>query len=208
MAVIIGSIAVLVLAGAFMLGQRVGGPSSGPDQLAHSDAAELGDPDSVDLLLGPTEREERRAPRPTISSPQPAEAAPSRRAQQPAETATPSTPTPAREQEAAPQRIPSRQAGLTYLVLQEFPASARDEADRAQAFLAEHGMATTIERMANRRWQIVTLEGGDRTPEGRARLERLAEQAKEIGRAYARTGGRYRFHDPYWRTFSGGTTAP
>jgi hypothetical protein len=92
---------------------------------------------------------------------------------------------------------------MTYLVLQVFAANARNEAEEAQAFLKQHGLPTILEPMRQGKWRITTAEGANaRTAEGTARLNELALTARQIGDAYARAGGRYRFHKPYPWTYS------
>ncbi|GAG28547.1 unnamed protein product, partial [marine sediment metagenome] len=59
-------------------------------------------------------------------------------------------------------------------------------------------LTTTLEQMAGGVWRLITTQGADaNTPQGADRLNALALQAKGIGDAYLRSGGRYRFHKPY-----------
>jgi hypothetical protein len=182
MAVFVGGVLILLLAGAFLLGQHTAGPAN-PEatQQATSKSQET---QSVLGVLGLQQGADQIQKQPAADQPVAARRPPAR--QVPAQQPPPD----------------QRQPGRTYLVLQVFSSEARTAAEHARAFLSEHGLPTTLERMDTGQWSLVTAEGADaQTQEGARRLRELALQAKSIGDEYLKSGGRYRFHMPYQWTY-------
>lgn len=186
MAVVTAGVFVILLAGAFLLGRHTAGPPAAPEadqsQQAQAPPQDTSHP-VMDLFVPPRTAAERQQ-KPTTPPTAPRES-------------TPKTP---RIEPRAPRPVqaPARQPGLTYLILQVFPSNAQATAEHAQAFLAQHGLATSLERMHSGQWRLVTRDGADaKTAEGAAKLNAWALQAKRIGDAYLKSGGRYRFHKPY-----------
>lgn len=174
MAVVGGGVLVLLLAGAFLLGQH----TAGPPAATQPEASKNRETQSVLNVLGLEQGADQTQKQPAADRP------------------------PARQAPAQQPTAAQRQPGMTYLVLQIFPSGARATAEHAQAFLAEHGLPTTLERMDTGQWSLVTAEGADaRTPQGARRLNELVLQAKSIGDEYLKSGGRYRFHMPYQWTY-------
>ena len=93
----------------------------------------------------------------------------------------------------------------TYIVAQEFPAGAGDDARRAQAFLARQGVATEVVRYASGALQVITAEGFDR---GDATQRQMADKwlakVRAVGAEYFKTGGRYKL-EGYFKTLRGDT---
>ncbi len=93
----------------------------------------------------------------------------------------------------------------TYIVAQEFPAGAGDDARRAQAFLARRGVATEVVRYASGALQLITAEGFDR---GDATQRQMADKwlakVHAVGTEYFKTGGRYKL-EGYFKTLRSDT---
>lgn len=81
--------------------------------------------------------------------------------------------------------------GLNYVWIETF--ITHDDAIRAREYL----VANDIDSMAiekSGKWRLYTLQGFDyRIPEEKAECEDLVSRIKQIGQAYLKAGGRYRF---------------
>lgn len=83
--------------------------------------------------------------------------------------------------------------GFTYIVAQEFPGSARADAEAAQSYLEQHGVATAIAVQPGGRLLLTTLQGYNRKdPVQRKLSDQLGEKVRAIGAQYYASGGRYK----------------
>ncbi|MHC4696162.1 MAG: hypothetical protein ACYTFA_05405 [Planctomycetota bacterium] len=93
----------------------------------------------------------------------------------------------------------------TYIVAQEFAADRTEDAQRAQAFLAEHRIPTALVRLPNGAIQLITMQGyNQRDPTQKQLAERLLEKEHGIGSKYFAAGGGYRLKG-YFRTLKSDT---
>jgi hypothetical protein len=93
--------------------------------------------------------------------------------------------------------------GFTYVVVQEFPNGAREDALAAQAYLADHGVDTVVASLPAGRCQLMTTQGFDRKePAQRKRSDQFLEKIRAIGAQYYASGGRYKL-EGYLKTHKG-----
>ncbi len=93
----------------------------------------------------------------------------------------------------------------TYIVAQEFPTGSQDDARRARAFLARHGVATEVVRYASGALQLITTEGFDRgDPTQRQMADKWLAKVHAVGADYFETGGRYKL-EGYFKTLTSDT---
>ncbi len=93
----------------------------------------------------------------------------------------------------------------TYIVAQEFPTGNEDDARRARAFLARHGVATEVIRYASGALQLITTEGFDRgDPTQRQMADKWLAKVHTVGADYFETGGRYKL-EGYFKTLTSDT---
>jgi hypothetical protein len=93
--------------------------------------------------------------------------------------------------------------GKTYLVIQTFKRAARDDALRAQEFLAQKGVKTFLQS-SSAGYRLIGLESFDYgDPADRARLEEFRQSVCRLGQVYASSKyrGGYDFQDCYPATF-------
>jgi hypothetical protein len=91
------------------------------------------------------------------------------------------------------------QPGKTYLVIQTFKRAARDDAVRAQAFLAQKGVKTFLQSVAAG-YSLIGVESFDYgNPDDRARLEEFRQSICRLGQLYASSKyrGGYDFQQCY-----------
>lgn len=101
------------------------------------------------------------------------------------------------EAEAAmPLRVTAREQGvrlegLNYIWVDRF--TTPEAAEAARQYLASHGIECTAEASQNQ-WILITVEGFDyRIPQERQACDTLADTIRDLGQAYLKAGGRYRF---------------
>ncbi len=81
--------------------------------------------------------------------------------------------------------------GLNYIWVER--CDSRSDALAVQQHLADLGVATTVSPQRDE-WVLISNQGFDyRLPEERSASQRLQERIKAIGKAYLKSGGRYRF---------------
>jgi len=82
--------------------------------------------------------------------------------------------------------------GLTYVVVQNFAGSARDDAVRAQVFLQQLGIETSVEASGGR-YLLVATEGFNwDDPADRDRFHRYHRRIQAAGQTYYKGGGQYK----------------
>ncbi len=83
--------------------------------------------------------------------------------------------------------------GYTYIVVQSFRGDARDDAVRAQEYLAQHGVDTEIFGSVSRGFRLITTKGFNRKEAtGKKQSDRFVRKLRGIGSAYFEAGGRYK----------------
>ncbi len=84
--------------------------------------------------------------------------------------------------------------GYTYVAVQGFHRTARNDALRAQAYLAEHGIDTALVEMpGDWQWELICRRGFNRDdPAGARAFEQFHKRLRQIGMAYWNSGGGYR----------------
>lgn len=99
------------------------------------------------------------------------------------------TAAPARPGNAQPAWID----GFTYIVAQEFPGTARADAEAAQSYLEQHGVSAAIVTQPGGRLQLTTVQGYNRKDPAQRKLsDQLGEKVRAIGAQYYASGGRYK----------------
>jgi len=103
----------------------------------------------------------------------------------------------ARAQHDELSALPGRQVGWNYIWIETF--NTQEEALNAQSFIKNNSVESTIHHLVqSQRWGLFSTEGFNfKIPEDRDKCEQLQEKIKVIGQAYAKSGGRYRFHQCY-----------
>lgn len=98
------------------------------------------------------------------------------------------------------------QGGHTYLVIQHFRKSRREDALRALKYLLEHGIKAVVLEGAD--YQLLAADSfllNQKDPgaaaAAKSRLAELKRKVKELGKEYAREGGGYAFEQAYERTY-------
>lgn len=109
---------------------------------------------------------------------------------------------------AAPSRsgnAPAWTRGLTYILAQEFAGQNVEAADRAQAFLAEHGIASTVVRSRGGAVHLMVTQGFDtKDPKQKESGEQLLQKLRAVGAKYYASGGGYKL-EGYFKTLKGDT---
>jgi len=85
--------------------------------------------------------------------------------------------------------------GQTYIVVQEFLDTDLDQAHRAQQFLAQNGVATTLFTASGQskyRYRLVTQKGFNTDDPVQKKLcNRFHEKIRKLGKRFVEAGGRY-----------------
>jgi hypothetical protein len=90
--------------------------------------------------------------------------------------------------------------GHTYIIVQEFRTDHVADADRAQAYLAEHGVETERIALASGSVQLVTTQGYNRSDPTQSTLaDQLLKKVKSVGKSYFADRGGYRL-EGYFKT--------
>ena len=90
--------------------------------------------------------------------------------------------------------------GFTYIVAQEFGRDYKLHADRAQLFLADHGVDTAKIVLPSGSVQLITIQGFNRSDEThRMMADQLLDKIHKIGTQYFSSGGGYRLQG-YFKT--------
>ena len=90
--------------------------------------------------------------------------------------------------------------GHTYITVQGFAAGSGDDAERVQAFLAEHGVDTAIILLKDGWRCVLTTQGYNHDDPAQKRLnEVLNRRVRSLGLVYREAGGRYNWNDTYFR---------
>jgi len=179
--------AIVVLLGvAYGLGHGSGKEAGKADARKATAGAEGGSLDEMDRVRqGPTQPNVTQGLGPSPLVPEETPVAPTK-------VAPPSTTLTSRDDAA--RRTPSGgwTAGLTYIVVQNFAGSARDDALRAQAYLRQLGIETSVE-FSGHRYLLVAPEGFNwDDPADRERYDRHLRRIQAAGREYYKGGGQYR----------------
>ncbi len=91
----------------------------------------------------------------------------------------------------------------TYIVAQEFAPGRTEDAQRAQTYLAEHGIATALVKLSGGAIQLITTQGYNRQdPTQKQLADKLLEKEHSVGGRYFADGGQYRLKG-YFRTLKG-----
>lgn len=89
---------------------------------------------------------------------------------------------------------------FTYIVTQEFSADRREDALRAQEFLAARGFPTEIIKLNNGALQLITLEGyNHKDPAQKKKADAILKKERAAGAEYFATGGGYKL-EGYYKT--------
>ncbi|MCB9850940.1 MAG: hypothetical protein H6817_09590 [Phycisphaerales bacterium] len=92
--------------------------------------------------------------------------------------------------------------GHTYLVVQSFLGSARDDAVAAQEYLARHNVESEIFGGSDRGFRLIATSGFNRKdPTQRKLSDQFRSKVQSIGEAYSKTGGRYKL-EGYFATLT------
>lgn len=95
--------------------------------------------------------------------------------------------------ESEPGRTVDWQKGMTYIVVQNFGDNARQDAVAAQEHLGERDVDTEIVGGAGRGYRLIATRAFDWSKEKERRAAKEFERKiHRIGRAYYKSGGRYR----------------
>jgi len=90
--------------------------------------------------------------------------------------------------------------GHTYITVQGFAAGSGDDAEQAQAFLAEHGVDTAIIPLTGGLRLLVTTQGYNHNDPAQRHLnDELNLLVRSLGLVYRKAGGRYNWDDTYFR---------
>jgi len=111
--------------------------------------------------------------------------------------ATPADPAPiqgAAAPTASPAAAPSGWIrGHTYIVAQEFAAERPEDAEKARAFLAEHGIETEPVPLKSGAIQLITRQGFNHADPGQKSIAaQLMEKIRSVGGKYFAGGGGYK----------------
>ena len=83
--------------------------------------------------------------------------------------------------------------GYTYIVVQDFADTARQDAIRAQAYLREHGIETSLEDAPGSWIRLITCKGFNRDdPVQKKEADQYLTRLRGIGAAYFKGGGQYK----------------
>jgi hypothetical protein len=83
--------------------------------------------------------------------------------------------------------------GHTYVVVQVFRGDAREDAVRAQEFLARNDIASEIFGSSTRGFRLIAAQGFNREDETQRKLaDRFLNKVRTLGEAYFKSGGRYK----------------
>jgi len=89
---------------------------------------------------------------------------------------------------------------LTYIVVQEFPASNVEKARHAREFLAQRGVTTELVSLNNDTTLLIATQGYNHKDPAQKRLaEQLLEKVRTIGTQYYAAGGGYKL-EGYYKT--------
>ena len=95
--------------------------------------------------------------------------------------------------------------GHTYVVVQSFRGDARQDAIRAQEFLAQHGIETGVFGSGARGFRLIAANGFNRKDAAQRKLaDRFLKKVRNIGKAYFKAGGRYKL-EGYFATLKSDT---
>jgi len=93
--------------------------------------------------------------------------------------------------------------GFTYIVAQEFGAGREEDAERAQAFLASHGVEAAIVPCGTGSTQLITVQGFNHSDSTQKRLAiQSLQEEHRIGEKYFAQGGGYRLKG-YFKKLTG-----
>lgn len=83
--------------------------------------------------------------------------------------------------------------GRTYVVVQVFRGDAREDAVRAQDYLARNDIASEIFGSSTRGFRLIASQGFDRDDAAqREQADRFLNKVRALGTAYFKSGGRYK----------------
>lgn len=91
----------------------------------------------------------------------------------------------------------------TYVVAQEFGKGRLEDGVRAQAYLADHGIAAELIRVPGGSSRLITTQGFDRADATQKQLaEKLLKRVHAVGAEYYANGGGYKLQG-YYKTLKG-----
>lgn len=91
----------------------------------------------------------------------------------------------------------------TYVVAQEFGRGRLEDASRAQAYLADHGIAAELIRLPDGSSRLITVQGFNRADATQRQLsEKLLKRVHAVGAQYYADGGGYKLQG-YYKTLKG-----
>lgn len=112
---------------------------------------------------------------------------------EPTRVAPPSTTLASRTDPARRASSAEWTAGLTYIVVQDFAWSAREDALRAQEYLRQYSIETSLEETPGKWHHLIATQGFDwDDPTDRDRYDRYLRRIQTIGQTYYKNGGRYK----------------
>jgi len=83
--------------------------------------------------------------------------------------------------------------GYTYIVVQDFADTARQDAIRAQAYLRKHGIETSLEDAPGSWIRLITCKGFNRDdPAQKKEADQYLARLRGIGATYFKDGGQYK----------------
>ena len=92
--------------------------------------------------------------------------------------------------------------GNTYVVVQSFRGSAREDAVNAKAFLAQHGIESEIFGRPDTGYRLIATNGFNRSDATQRKLaDRFLQRIRSVGTAYFDAGGRYKL-EGYFATLT------
>lgn len=93
--------------------------------------------------------------------------------------------------------------GHTYIVAQEFATDRPADAEKAQAFLADHGIETDLVQLRSGAIQLITMQGYNHADPSQKKIAaQLLEKIRTIGAKYYTGGGGYKL-EGYFKTLKG-----
>jgi hypothetical protein len=178
---------VVLMGAAWMLGHG-SGRESGMDEAWKAARAEgMGTVDEMDRIR-------EGAPQPNVTEGVGASPfAPDKDPAAPPRVAPPSTTLASRAETGAAVSSAEWTPGLTYIVVQDFAWSARADALRAQEYLRQYSIETSLEETSGKWYHLIATQGfnwDDSTD--RDRYDRYLRRIQTIGQTYYKNGGRYK----------------
>lgn len=114
-------------------------------------------------------------------------------------------PAPTRRENVGSAERPGWVQDYTYVVAQEFARGHMEDALQAQSFLRQHGVDTDLVEYPSGSIQLITVQGYNRDdPVQRKMADELLRKVRTIGAKYFDSGGRYKL-EGYFKTLKNDT---